>query len=325
MLRFLALGAAVWLSSRGPAREPPKPPGVIDRPWHLAMVIYRQPADAPFTTLEVDLDLLQDVPTDQPFFVMAWSGRINGVRWYTGVTSCGTPVSLPGVAAGWMAGSGYNFTRWLTKDPSYVRQAAGGFVSAASHEGEHVGVRTPGSVRKGRYTYTLRVKDKAAGPTPHFWVEESVHSHATGRTAVVGSLRFDGEQAVLNAVSSSFFEVHGDTRDVKFRPDPWPDLRVAIGNRRIDGKPFQDQRVETVYYNNVPQKARTFAWDAQDAPTDDLDPAMRNGQTVVIAVRDKDWSRSGLDVGQQREANSIGREMGGYTREVHFPKLKAKN
>jgi hypothetical protein len=266
------------------------------RPWHLVNTTIKFAEDFKASEVSVDLQLIDDLPTDKPVLVFPLSGELNKVVFYFGLR-CGMFAVTADEERKLVRSSGFIFTRWDTKDPRYVRPAKDGYYLASDHEGDIVSARVRCKPAKGVYTFTLKVLERgsdAAGP--HVWIGGYVYCHATKTTDHVGALRFDGKELVLDRVLSPFVELSEDYVIFKKPADEVPAMRVATGNWRSGDRNVSPVSVRAYYGEQVPQKARAFLWSDCPAPyAKGLDATLKRGRTVVVVVRDEDWPRDGLE------------------------------
>lgn len=261
-LRALVLAASALAP---PAHSADTPPAY---PWHLADLWWTLPAHERLDTLSIAFDISNEVPDDVDFYIAPLGLlTVDGANFYGGVQT--HVAGWPGASERTLVplGRGALFSRWATGqaiDLDYADGPPGTHFEAAGYEGNFVSVRNACRWHKGRYVYsvTRKVKDRQS------WLSAEVKD-ATGLIVCApGSLRLDGDDAVLGAQLASFVEVYGSHSAI-------PTVNVSFHRPMLNGH-LVEQSEAIVNYpeNGVPQAPRFAA-------------ASMKGGAVHIAVAPK--------------------------------------
>lgn len=243
----LALAASAFSQ---PARSADTPPAY---PWHLADLWWTLPAHARLDSLSIAFDISNDVPDDVDFYIAPLGLlTVDGANFYGGVQTH---------VAGWPnasertlvpLGRGALLSRWATGqaiDLDYAQGPPGTHFEAAGYEGNFVSVRAACHWHSGSYTYavTREVKDS------HSWLTATVQD-ASGKTICTpGSLRMDGDDALLGSQMASFVEVYGSNSAI-------PAVSVTFHRPSLNGHAVEPSDVAVNYpENGVPQAPRFAA------------------------------------------------------------------
>lgn len=230
------------------------PDGVIKgTPWHLVDLWWNLGTNAPFESYSIDVDILDDVPTNINLYISPVGlGKLNGAGFYGGLQTHSDGHSQADLADRGI-GRGIIFSRWDERDTAAIRPAApGGYFQSAGNEGDFISVRAPYQWLKGRYTYRLVKMDRGeVNGERGTWVGGFVYSYERHENAFIGALWFKGEDLVLDKSIASFVEIYGEMIPVT----DIPTVRIRYENLTVNGRPVTNPGVAGSFDQGIPDVA----------------------------------------------------------------------
>jgi hypothetical protein len=236
------------------AQNKSQPDGTLkDTPWHLVDLWWNLGTNAPFDSYSIDVDILDDVPTNINFYISPVGlGKLNGSGFYGGLQTHSDGHSRAD-AGDRGIGRGIIFSRWDERDTTAIRPAApGGYFQSAGNEGDFISVRAPYQWTKGRYTYRVVKMDRGeVHGEKGTWVGGFVYSHERHENAFIGALWFKGENLVLDKSIASFLEIYGETIPVS----EIPTVRIRYENPTVNGQTITNPGVAGSFDKGIPDVA----------------------------------------------------------------------
>ncbi len=230
-------------------------------PWHVANIWwdFQKPVEH-FTTLEVDVTIDRDVPSDYNLYISPCGiAKINGLQFYGGIQTNINGWANKDSRERVHRGKGGIFSRWSSdqKTPiglDHVQAAAEDcLVESAGYEGEFASVRRPYSWTKGTYTWCITKGASEGGST---WFACSIRD-GKGAVHEVGSLRFEGTDFTFWERHSAFVEVYSTS---KLPKSGLPKVKVTFGWPRLNGKKVLLKKVHAYYPDQGGPDSPDCAW-----------------------------------------------------------------
>lgn len=222
-------------------------------PWHLVDLWWNLGANMPFESYSIDVDILDDVPTNVNLYIAPVGlGKLSGQGFYGGLQTHSDGRTREddddlGI------GRGIIFSRWDERDPAAIRPSApGGYYQSAGNEGDFISARAPYHWTRGLYTYRIVKMDRAeVHGTNGIWVGAFVYSHERHENAFIGALWFGGENLVLDKSVASFLEIYGSRIPVS----DIPTIHLRYENPMVNGQAISDPQVRGSFDRGIPDVA----------------------------------------------------------------------
>ena len=269
LILALAAGAAL---AENPCQQPSpeemaKAAGVKlpHQPWHVINIWwdFQKPTEH-FTSLEMDVTIDRDVPSDYNLYVSPCGiAEINKLQFYGGLQTNinGWPDKQSRERV--FPGKGAIFSRWSSdkKTPiglEHVNPAGDDcLVESAGYEGEFASVRRPFAWTKGTYTYQISKADsETVKDVACTWFKCSVKD-PQGTVHDIGSLRFEGTDFTFWPKHSAFVEVYSTA---KIPRSGIPKVNITFGWPRLNGHKADLKKASAYYPHDSGPAAPDCAW-----------------------------------------------------------------
>lgn len=255
MLRHICVVVLVLAAGTASAQQELK-----RMPWHLVDIWWDIGEDQPFESYAIDVTISEDVPSSINLYIAPIGlGQLSGTKFYGGIQTQADGYTKQNRRLR-KIGPGFLMSMWGQRTLDAIRPSLGGFCQSSGHEGDFVSVRRPYEWSKGTYTYKIvRMDKEMVEGKPFTWVGAFVYSHEKDENVFIGSLRFPGENFVLDRKIASFVEVYGPAIPV----EQIPKVTVTFGNLRVNGQPVESPAATAIYPDGVPDYADTTAQDGR--------------------------------------------------------------
>lgn len=243
--------AAIFLgAANSVVAQPPEGVKLKSMPWHLVDLWWHLDADMAFESLEMDVEIQQEVPANVRLYIAPIGiAHLSGVPFYGGMQtqSDGYTKSnrrLQGI------GRGLLMSMWGEREYEAIRPSLGGFCQSSGHEGDFVSVRRPYEWRAGKYTYRIAKMDRDGDNT---WVGAFLYSHENDENIFIGALRFPASDLKLAPRVANFVEIYGPEIPI----EKIPRIDVLFGPIRVNGGQATPSRVSAQYDQGVPDVVKS--------------------------------------------------------------------
>jgi hypothetical protein len=227
----------------------------IEFPWHLVDIEYRLDENVDFTSLSIDIEVLNDISQDHYLYIAPFGlGNINGANFYGGFqTHCGGYKNTDHIEHPTKfkdLGRAIIFSRWDSRNPSMIKLAEDGVCESADYEGDFLSVRNQFEWKKGKYRMTLYKTDQTIllNDTLHTFVGLKITSLITQETVEAGFLAFPGTKLMLERDLAIFAELYDGSTNHK----DLPKITINFSNFKVNGNPFHPKKVWATYALNQP-------------------------------------------------------------------------
>jgi hypothetical protein len=221
-------------------------------PWHIADVWWTLPQHERLDTLSIAFDISNDVMDGVDLYIAPLGlMTVDGANFYGGVQTRVAGWPSAGERTLMPLGRGVLFSRWATGDAiglDYAKGPPGTYFEAGGYEGNFISVRSSCHWHRGRYKYvvTREVNDRQN------WLTATIQDASGKSVCMAGSLRLDGETALLSAQVGSFVEVYGSDSAI-------PQVTVSFHSPTLNGHTINSPGVLVNYPENGVPHAPRFA------------------------------------------------------------------
>ena len=248
-----------------PKAVPPPPPGIAAKtPWHMTNVhLYSENEPKDIQSYCTTFTIQGSVPDDLNLYIAPFSQWINQMACYGGIqTRIDGSTDKNNLTSTFTARSrGAIFSRWGERNVEAIRQAPGGLVESAGHEGNFISTRNDFTWSEGTYRLCLRKSDVVAGePLPasyklediaygwghyeHIWVLMEATDMSTNKTTAIGALAFPGKTLSLSTLNIIFVEIYGHGGTI-FVND-FPSFSLSFSHFQVNEKDLNYTSIEEI-------------------------------------------------------------------------------
>ncbi|MCY3680474.1 MAG: fibronectin type III domain-containing protein [Gemmatimonadetes bacterium] len=257
-------GTGAWSASTTavPRRLPPATQA--QTPWHLTNVhLYSANELKDIQSYCTTFTIQGSVPDNVNLYISLLGQQINQIPCYGGIQT-----HIDGYTDKNQTRNTYErrdrgaiFSRWEERNVDAIRQAPGGLVRSAGHEGNFISVRNDFAWSEGTYRLCLRKSDVVEGaPLPtnykaediayswgryeHTYVRMEATDLSTNETTFIGALAFPGKTLSLRNRGSIFVEIYG--RPFLFSVRETPLFSLSFSHFQVDGNDLSYHRIAEI-------------------------------------------------------------------------------